>query len=229
MEDKTEEIVKQYPIHVNGKRRIRGAILFEAKEGIFTLIHCRESEKKLSFTEQIKMKLEEQGRKAIDLALKTENGSYTTRDKQGNVWILKRWFLGRECNLHDNDDVREVVQNLACLHREFVYPAQDIIKDASKILTQEQDQTKTDCLEDFKKWGCKKEITGTLHRHMREMKRVYNYIRTKKQKNEMEICILNLFPLYYEQAGKALEQMDQESFLYLQQQSVNEAHRSSMY
>ena len=60
MEDKTEEIVKQYPIHVNGKRRIRGAILFEAKEGIFTLIHCRESEKKLSFTEQIKMKLEEQ-------------------------------------------------------------------------------------------------------------------------------------------------------------------------
>ena len=24
MEDKTEEIVKQYPIHVNGKRRIRG-------------------------------------------------------------------------------------------------------------------------------------------------------------------------------------------------------------
>ena len=39
MEDKTEEIVKQYPIHVNGKRRIRGAILFEAKEGIFTLIH----------------------------------------------------------------------------------------------------------------------------------------------------------------------------------------------
>jgi len=93
MEDKTEEIVKQYPIHVNGKRRIRGAILFEAKEGIFTLIHCRESEKKLSFTEQIKMKLEEQGRKAIDLALKTENGSYTTRDKQGNVWILKRWFF----------------------------------------------------------------------------------------------------------------------------------------
>ena len=32
------------------------------------------------------MKLEEQGRKAIDLALKTENGSYTIkRDKQGNV------------------------------------------------------------------------------------------------------------------------------------------------
>lgn len=226
MEDKTEEIVKQYPIHVNGKRRIRGAILFEAKEGIFTLIHCRESEKKLSFTEQIKMKLEEQGRREIDMALKTENGSYTTRDKQGNVWILKRWFLGRECNLHDNDDVREAVQNLACLHRELVYPAQDMIKDASKILTQEQEQeqeqTKTDCLEDFKQLGCKKEITGTLHRHMREMKRVYNYIRTKKQKNEMEICILNLFPLYYEQAGKALEQMDQESFLYLQQQSVDE-------
>ena len=97
MEDKTEEIVKQYPIHVNGKRRIRGAILFEAKEGIFTLIHCRESEKKLSFTEQIKMKLEEQGRREIDMALKTENGSYTTRDKQGNVWILKRtvWKISK--------------------------------------------------------------------------------------------------------------------------------------
>lgn len=222
MEDKTEEIVKQYPIHVNGKRRIRGAILFEAKEGIFTLIHCRESEKKLSFTEQIKLKLEAHGRKAIDLALKTENGSYTTRDKQGNVWILKRWFLGRECNLHDNDDVREAVQNLACLHQEFVYPAEDILANTMELSTQEQDATEIDRLAEFKRLGCKKEIVGTLHRHMREMKRVYNYIRTKKQKNEMEICMLHLFPAYYEQAGEALEQMDQEPFLRLQQQSVDE-------
>ena len=49
MEDKTEEIVKQYPIHVNGKRRIRGAILFEAKEGIFTLIHCRKVRRSLVY------------------------------------------------------------------------------------------------------------------------------------------------------------------------------------
>ncbi len=49
MDDKIENVIKEYPVHVTGKRRIRGAILLETKEGLFTLVNYRESLAKLEF------------------------------------------------------------------------------------------------------------------------------------------------------------------------------------
>ena len=36
MEEKIEDVVKQYPVQLIGKRRIRGAILLETKEAVYT-------------------------------------------------------------------------------------------------------------------------------------------------------------------------------------------------
>lgn len=216
MEDRTEEVVKQYPIHINGKRRIRGAILFEAKEGVFTLVNCKESEKRLAFTEKIKQDLIEKGMTAVDDAIKNGKEEYLTKDKLGNAWMLKRWYLGRECNLRDVRDNQAAVQHLAKLHRQLVLPMADV--EAAGIL----DDTLNDILTAFRGLGEKKEISDTLCRHMREMKRVYNYIRTKKQRNEMEICILNLFPQYYEQAGEAIAMLENEKYQELQHRYIDE-------
>ena len=58
MEEKIEEVVKQYPVQLIGKRRIRGAILLEAKEGLFTLVHYKEGDRKLAFQERVKQELD---------------------------------------------------------------------------------------------------------------------------------------------------------------------------
>lgn len=216
MEDRTEDVVKQYPIHINGKRRIRGAILFEAKEGIFTLVNCKESEKRLTFTEKIKQDLMKKGMTAVDNVIKNVNDDYITRDKRGNVWLLKRWFLGRECNLHDAQDIQAAVHHLAQLHSQLLLPAADM--EAAGLI----DDALNEILSSFCILGAKKEISDTLCRHMREMKRVYNYIRTKKQRNEMELCILNLFPQYYEQAGEAIAVLENEQYQELQHKCIDE-------
>ena len=182
MEEKIEEIIKQYPIQLVGKRRIRGAILLEAKEGLFTLVQCRDSAKRLDFQEQIKQVLIQSGYSYVDEGIPNENGELLTKDSQGNRWLLKRWYPGRECNLKDEKDICQATKHLADLHNTMCFPKE------SEVLPEEEPDDNLEVL---------------LERHMREMKRVYNYIRGKKKRNEMEICILNLFQKFYDQAGFA--------------------------
>lgn len=200
MEEKIEEIIRQYPIQLTGKRRIRGAILLEAKEGLFTLVQYKDSARRLAFQEQVKQVLIDAGYSRVDAGISNSNGELLTKDSMGNRWFLKHWFLGRECNLKDTGDVCQATKHLAGLHNMMHYPAEadleeDLQEDNLQIL---------------------------LERHMREMKRVYNYIRGKKKRNEMEICILNLFQKFYDQAGFAHMYISEINYENLRSQCVEQ-------
>lgn len=181
MEEKIEEVIRQYPIQLAGRRRIRGAILLEAKEGLFTLVQYKESARRLDFQENVKHCLLEAGYSYVDEGICNGNGEFLTKDSQGNRWLLKRWYHGRECNLKEENDIYRATEHLAKLHNIMFYSGE------SSVSEEEQDD----------------DLEILLERHMREMKRVYNYIRGKKKRNEMEICILNLFQRFYDQAGFA--------------------------
>ena len=47
-----------------------------------------------------------------------------------------------------------------------------------------------------------------MNRHSREMKRVRNYISGKRKKNEFELCVMQNFGMYYEQALRAQEGLE---------------------
>lgn len=186
MDDKIENVIKEYPVHVTGKRRIRGAILLETKEGLFTLVNYRESLAKLAFEERVKEQLTCQGFPDVDQGIRNSQGEWLTKDNYGNPYLMKHWFLGRECNLRETEEVAAAARHLAKLHRAMVLPGAEensVPEGAADILS----------------------------RHAREMKRVYNYIRNKKKKNDMEIHLLNQFKHFYEQAetaGEMLSQLD---------------------
>ena len=204
MEEKIEEVVKQYPVQLIGKRRIRGAILLEAKEGLFTLVHYKEGDRKLLFQEKVKQELIRQGYPFIDEGIRNNSQDLLTKDSMGNRWLLKRWYPGRECNLRDEADMIQATEHLAKLHTLMRCPAND----TEELL---EDEITSD-----------KDLQVLLERHMREMKRVYNYIRGKKKRNEMEICILNLFQKFYDQAGFANMYIDEIDYHSLFSQCIRE-------
>ena len=185
MEEKIEEVVKQYPVQLIGKRRIRGAILLEAKEGLFTLVHYKEGDRKLAFQERVKQELIRQGYPLVDEGIPNNSQELLTKDSMGNRWLLKRWYIGRECNIREGADIVQATGHLAKLHTLMRCPER-----GSEELWEDEAVSE-------------KDLEILLERHMREMKRVYNYIRGKKKRNEMEICILNLFQKFYDQAGFA--------------------------
>lgn len=198
MEEKVEDVVKQYPIQLIGKRRIRGAVLLEAKEGVFSLVRYKESAGRLAFQEQIKQSLILQGYRYVDEGIPNNANELLTRDAMGNDWLLKRWYQGKECNLRDEEEICKATQHLANLHLKMVCTGNGTDEIEGEAAAVERD------------------LQILLERHTREMKRVYNYIRSKKRKNEMEICILNLFQRFYDQAGFAnvyLSEIDYHSLL----------------
>lgn len=198
MEEKIEEVVKQYPIQLIGKRRIRGAILLEAKEGLFTLVRYKESARKLAFQELVKQELIRQGYPFVDEGIPNNSQELLTKDSMGNRWLLKRWYIGRECNLREENDIYQATKHLANLHTMMHCPENGTDEIWEEEITAEKD------------------LEVLLVRHMREMKRVYNYVRSKKKRNEMEICILNLFQKFYDQAGFAnmyISEIDYQSLL----------------
>lgn len=205
MDEKIEDVIAQYALNVKGKKRIRGAFLLETEQGYYSLKNCQESEKRLSFQEKVKEALNEQGYSFLDMVQKNEAGYFRTKDCLGGYWVLRRWYSGKECCLQDETDVFLATRHLARLHDMMVLPAEDGPVDG-------EGQHKVNDSSNMTEDNASGEDVGmVLKRHTREMKRVYNYIRNKKRKNEMEICLLNSFKNFYEQAAETeqiLEEID---------------------
>lgn len=177
MEDKIEEIIKQYSFQVVGRRRTRGAFLLETDQGLYLLKECQASLPRVEFEERIKGKLAEQGYEEVDITYKNSREEYFTKDAYRNNWIVRKWYRGNECDIRDTKSVLQSAAHLGRLHR--------LMRLGENIGT------------DY----CQKEnLKMEMERHNKELKRVRSYIRSKKQKNEMEICLLNSYDTFYQQA-----------------------------
>ena len=180
MEDKLEEVIRQYPIQVRSRKRTRGAVILESEQGIMLLKEYGASPTRIEFEEQLKQHLTEQGYPYVDAALKNVNGEYRTRDSYGNYWIVRRWYNGTECDIRNEKNIYRCAAHLGRLH---------------ELMKMPQTESERFCQSES--------MMEEMERHNREMKRVRSYIRAKKQKNEMEICLLNSFQSFYQQACMA--------------------------
>lgn len=199
MEDKLEEIVKQYPFQVHSRRRTRGAFLLETDQGLRLLKECTASQARLEFEERVKARLCEQGYEEVDFTCRNNKNEYFTRDNYRNNWIVRQWYAGTECDIRDCRTVLRCAAHLGRLHKMMRLGE-----------TVEEDY-------------CQKEgIRQEMERHNKELKRVRSYIRSKKQKNEMEICLLNSFDLFYGQACMAQTLLQESGYEELWQRTLEQ-------
>ena len=103
----------------------------------------------------------------------------------GTRYILKDWFLDRECNIKDGYEIRQALSRLAMLHSQL-----------RKIEFKEE-------------WNMGSILSGPLEeeleRHNREMQRARNYIRSKRKKTEFELCVIGSYQMFYDQALEAVQ------------------------
>lgn len=189
VEDRQEEIIKQYDFTVKAKYRARGAVILETDKGLRLLKSMEGSEKHLEFVYKMTEKLHENGFTGVDRIVKNKEGTLLSKDGSGNRYIVKEWFQGEECNLKETVCIKRSVKALARCHR---------------ILEQNED------LPEGRQKGSS--IEETLHRHNREMKRIRTYIRDKTVKNQFETDILNSFEMFYGQAELATGMLEHSSY-----------------
>ena len=251
MEDKYEEVLAQYSIQYKNKRRVRGAVLLETEDGLRLLRGYNGHRNHLAIEEQIKKYLVEQGYPYVDLAVENAQGELLSRDGLGGLWIMRRWYTGRECDIRDAKEVSQAAAHLGRLHQMLVLPENFLAEssmdrkqtarnqsDAEGNQEIENDQINLGCGEEVSENLSKVNQNGEFSKNRketdqreqvyfakrnRELKRIHGYIRKKRRKNEMELGLLNAFSYYYEQGCEA-ERIDAEGDVYrsLYQQALQQ-------
>ena len=181
-------ILEQYDIDVKNTKKVRDAILCETDKGLFLVKELKFSEKRLSVLEYLNGHLKKRGCDNIDWIFRNKEEQLVCTSEEGNKYFLKRWFPGRECDIHKERDILEAVVNLTKIH----------------IAMQEFNIEKN---EDNLKIEAGEDLRLEYFRHNREMKKVRSFIRNKVGKGEFELAFLKHFDAMYACADCALERL----------------------
>lgn len=183
LEERFDDVLSRYDIKVHSLSRVRSGFLIEAGRSYYLLKRAEGSERRLEYEEKVTDFLIASGYPNVDRPIRNQENLLVTEDGAGERYLLKEWYKGEECNVRDKETLLEAAANLAQIHR---------------ILENTEIAGSPDYNEAFL-------LEEMMKKHTRELKRVYSYIRGKKQKNEFEISILNSFSAFFEQAERALE------------------------
>ncbi|OUP49211.1 phosphotransferase [Lachnoclostridium sp. An181] len=192
MRELEQDVLERYPIDVGSTRKVRGAVLCEAREGIFLVREWMLSERRLqsmnALQEQISGEIE------TDAILKNREGGLLTEMDDGTRYIVKHWFAARECDIRREYELLEACRFLAKLHQVM-------------RLSQESPFLEENLLDEYK-------------RHNRELKKVRSFIRGRVQKGTFETAFLGCFEEMYALAEKTLERLAQSEYEELRTESI---------
>lgn len=188
MNDNYLEVLQQYEGETLEVRKGRGAWICERSDGVKLLKEYRGTLRRLEFEEAVLASLKESGITAVDQYVRNGEGELVTVGEDGTRYILKDWFLDRECNLKERREILSAVAWIARLHQAF-----------RKIAWKEE-------------WNLGSilppGLAAEMQRHSREMKRVRNFIRNKRKKSEFELCVIQHFASFYAQALEAQDGLE---------------------
>ena len=185
MNEKYVEALPQYDLEFGNVRKGRSGWICETDQGIKLLKEYRGTMKRLEFETQVLGQVREAGDVLVDAYIRTSQGELIALSEDGTRHVLKDWYLDRECNVKDREEILEAVSQIARLHRIFREIPENPEWNLGSIMVQPMDQE--------------------MERHNKELQRARNYIRNKRKKTEFELCVIGNFQMFYEQALKAQE------------------------
>lgn len=197
MQEYERDVLEQYDIDVSGTRKIRGAILCDASQGLYLLKEVPVSEARISALCELYEYFRQQGYENVDSIIPNCEGEYISRLEDGSKYMLKKWFAGRECDIRKPGELLEASGNLAKLHM---------------LMKKEMKHNIT--------------ITGHLKeeyvRHNRELKKVRRFMRGLTPKGEFEYAFLKCFDQMYQWADVAGALLEESDYDTLYKNSIEE-------
>lgn len=200
VEDKNQEAIKKYQLNICSIYRARGAYLLETDRGSKLLKPYHGSVNRANFEHTVKEHLKSNGYPNVDCFVKTANGSVVAEDGAGNLFTMRDWYSGDECNLKDIYQIEEAIRHLARIHQCLT----------NVELTPEQVS-----------FNQAVNLNDLFDKRNRELKRVRAYIRDKKQRNEFEINYINYYDTFYQAGVSALQLLRESEYERLQKEAVD--------
>ena len=219
MNDRIVNILEQYDVALLKTWKGRSALLCETEQGLKIIREYTGPLEKLCVLEAIGLRLKEAGFLA-DGILRTKEGALSVRGRDGNVYIVKDYYEGRECSVGDSSDCVRAVRQLAQLHLHLSVPPADTVKE---LVTPPPGQEEGSGLsgEGTERYRFRMfDPVREYERYNRELKRIWKYLRNKSDKTDFEVFLLHHYPFFMEQAEEALAlfQSAQVEALYRQEE-----------
>lgn len=193
MNDRAVIVLEQYDLEVDKLKKGRGTFLFESKSENFLMEEYKGTEDRLKFVSEVLNAASEKGVSNIETFHVNKEGLLLSKDYEQNTYLVKRHFLGKECDLSNKTDCIRAVKALAKLHDDL----EGIQKDISiKELPLEREMLK----------------------HNRELQKVRKFLKGKSQKSEFELYLLQYYDCYFQQAKEVFEEFQKEKLeLFLEE------------
>lgn len=189
MYNREEEILEQYEIEIRSTSKGRGALNCDTDKGTMLLKEFRGSKERAAFLYDILEFLSRNGF-AAETIVPAKDGEILAKDEPENkLYLLKNWYLGKECDVKSRDDVLAAVKRLAALH--------NLTAHYEKAIPEFLIADKNGLLEEYE-------------RHNRELNKVKNYIRNKNKKNEFEMLFMKVYDGYKSQAAEVTDQLKRQ-------------------
>lgn len=204
MNDRAVSVLSEYDFEVIRTWKGRGAILFETPEGIRILKEYTGLTGKLALQNELLSHIREAGDVATEEIIPNKEGALWTQDQNQDVYIVKTYFEGRECNIREEAECRQAAETLAKLHQVMHLPhgaPSDAVKDTAKGIAP------GGAAQHMASGGAQNatRMDREYEKHNRELKKVRRFLRDKSQKNDFEIYLLKYYDSFMEQAFSVTE------------------------
>lgn len=189
MYNRENQILEQYPFEVKQTVKGRGVLICDTDKGLKILKEYRGSEGRADFLYSLLDFLKEHGQERVDCIVKNKEEKALTVDTDGTAYMVRDWYEGKECDTKSREDVLRAVQQLADLHkvmREFPMEIPEYLKGKDDTLLLENEK------------------------HTRELKKVRNFVYSRKKKNDFEQKFLQSYPMFYQEAEQVIALQKQE-------------------
>lgn len=187
MNDRALKVLEQYELEVITMRRGRGAYILETNLGLLSFSDYTGSEKRAQFQNRVMEQIQKGRYENVDRILPNKEGLLVSKDWDEQSYVVKKWYVGRECDPASEQELLAAVRNLARLHKTMY------VKDEPEL---EQSFLAPVPLEEI----CSRN---------QELKKVRTFLRRKNTKCDFERLLMSSFPEYFEQAQEVQHQLEQ--------------------
>ncbi len=183
MNDRAVNLLENYDIEVLRTAKGRGAVLCEAKQGYFIFKEYKGPLNKLKLQDKLLKITAEEGKVPVEQIIATKEGELFVKDGEQIPYILKTYFVGKECNVRDLEECRQAMRTLAQLHKVMRLPVGDVVD--SPVFRIDLEYAK----------------------HNKELKKVRQFLRERSRKTDFELFLLKNYDFFLENALQITEEL----------------------
>lgn len=186
MKDYGISVLEQYDIDVTETRRVRNGVLVTSSEERYLLKEMYIAPERMTFLNQLYEKLEESQVVRVDTPVANKEGEYLSIAEDGSSYLLRKWFVGRECDIKKEAELLESTKLLAQIHQVMRLP-----------LPAEPERKNREY----------QALMETYERHNRELRKIRAFVSKRSVKNAFEAEFLKDYDKMYAQAQATMEML----------------------